>query len=82
MGAIDGVPKKDFVYSQEPRSQLSPATDLADGLSRLGVDDSSFQDGRSLLQVMKAVEAAENIIKQQVRVLDCHFCFFRLLMLS
>ncbi|XXG83895.1 hypothetical protein AAC387_Pa10g1543 [Persea americana] len=65
MGAIDGIPKNESVYGQEVRSQLSPAPDLVDGFSRLGVDDSSLKDGRSLIQVMKAVEAAEYIIKHQ-----------------
>ena len=68
MGAIDGIPKNESVYGQEVRSQLSPAPDLVDGFSRLGVDDSSLKDGRSLIQVMKAVEAAEYIIKHQVGV--------------
>lgn len=42
----------------------SGAANLVDRFPRLGMEDPS-KDSRSLFQVMKAVEAAENIIKQQ-----------------
>ncbi|XP_077244076.1 uncharacterized protein LOC143884411 isoform X2 [Tasmannia lanceolata] len=68
MGAYEGNPRNESGYSREPRSQWSSSTEsgignLVDQFSGLGVNDSSKE---SLFQVIKAVEAAENTIKQQL----------------
>ncbi|KAJ4973346.1 hypothetical protein NE237_006520 [Protea cynaroides] len=60
--------KNELAYSRDTRSQWNPpmetgVSNLFDRFSGLSVNDSS-QD--SLFQVMKAVEAAERTIKQQV----------------
>lgn len=47
---------------------------LAEHLAGLGVGDASSKE--SLFQVMNAVEAAESIIKQQVRFRFSSFCIF------
>ncbi|KAG9449990.1 hypothetical protein H6P81_009955 [Aristolochia fimbriata] len=69
MGAYDGNSRHEISYMQNTRSQWNSAVDggtgnLVDRLSGLGINDPSSKE--SLLQVMKAVEAAENTIKQQL----------------
>ncbi|XP_008782442.2 uncharacterized protein LOC103701978 [Phoenix dactylifera] len=70
MGAYDSNPRKDASYGREPRPPWIPSTEggagvgnLADRFSGLGVSDSPKD---SLFQVFKAVEDAENTIRQQL----------------
>ncbi|XP_010936740.1 uncharacterized protein [Elaeis guineensis] len=70
MGAYDSNPRKDAFYGREPRPPWIQSTEggagvgnLVDRFSGLGVSDSSKD---SLFQVIKAVEDAENTIKQQL----------------
>ncbi|XP_010251276.1 PREDICTED: uncharacterized protein LOC104593212 isoform X2 [Nelumbo nucifera] len=68
MADYRGSTKGQLVYTQETRSQWNPAMEngiggLVNRFSRLGVDDSSMEH---LVQIMKAVQAAEDTIKQQV----------------
>ncbi|XP_068641746.1 uncharacterized protein [Aristolochia californica] len=69
MGAYDGNSRHETSYMQNTRSQWNSSVDngtanLVERLSGLGIDDPSSKE--SLLQVMKAVEAAESTIKQQL----------------
>ncbi|XP_068637908.1 uncharacterized protein [Aristolochia californica] len=69
MGAYDGNGRHEISYMQHTRSQWNSSADSGTGnlvqrLSGLGINDPSSKE--SLLQVMKAVEAAENTIKQQL----------------
>lgn len=77
MGAYEGNPRNGngIAYTRENPIMERRAENLVDRLSALGVNDSSSNDN-SLIQVMKAVEAAETTIKQQVR--DFNFYSLRL----
>ena len=68
MGAYDSNPRRDSVYDSNPRP---PWTSVANDVDRVndrfaGLAVSEESDSSSIHQVMRAVEDAENTIKQQV----------------
>lgn len=69
MGAYDSSKSKEISYGREVRSSWSGAGDgvgnLTERIGSMGISDSPM-DG--LIQVIRAVEDAENQIKQQVRL--------------